>query len=294
MAGVLALAVVPHSGEVFLNLTNIQWPLAAALLLLAAEPVAQSPSRPRLAFAGLAAFTGPFSLLLSPLALRRFYLRQRVDRKIDPIALVVLLGATTQAPILLATSTRAGSASGADFGSVVLATLLSVFPELFGTSHSFPADLHLRLLGATAGVAALLWACAGSTSGSEHRRVLLLGAGIVLLAGIFASISSMGHEPLAFGAGSRYLYVPFVAFVWAMLLALADSNRSRLARLLPCVSLGAVLVNACRLPQAPHFPAPDWASIASHVEAGSIVTFRVAPLLAPVTLLPSGMAAAPK
>lgn len=209
-AATLALAAIPHSGEVFLVLTNIQWPFAAILVLLAAEPVMHPPSRSRMAFAGLAAITGPFSLLLTPLAIWRLASRRISDGGIDRLAIVMLVGATIQAIALFSTSTRAGQAIGADSGGIALTLLLGVFPEIFGTMTSFPADLPLRLAATTAGAIGLLHACGKLSDSRQERLGLIAGGALLLLAGFAICVAKHGGSPRAFGAGARYLYVPFV------------------------------------------------------------------------------------
>ena len=74
----LAFVLVPHTGEVFISLTNLQWPLAVGLVLLI---LADDPATPGQWGADLVALlicglTGPFSIFLWPLFLVRAFLRR--------------------------------------------------------------------------------------------------------------------------------------------------------------------------------------------------------------------------
>jgi len=290
----LALGAVPHSGEVFLILTNIQWPFAAALLLLAAEPVAQPPKRLRLGFAATAALTGPFCLLLSPLAIWRLIQCWRSHRRIDRLAVILLTGAAIQGCVILMSSSRATHAASADPGLLALISLIGVFPELFGTMAGFLDDIPLRLMGTLAGIAGLLYACSCTLPGYAERRVLLLGGGLILGAGLLLCLASHHGSPRAFGAGARYLYVPFVAFTWAMLLALARSERHSLASALPATLLLVLLFHATRHPQAPRYVVPNWKAAALAVKSGETVTFQIAPLDSWVTVKPRSASLMPE
>ncbi len=70
----LLLVLVPHSGEVFLNITNFQWVFSLALVQVLLAPRARN----RIEFLGdvavvfFAGMTGPFLLFLSPLFVWRF------------------------------------------------------------------------------------------------------------------------------------------------------------------------------------------------------------------------------
>jgi len=96
----LALALVPHNGEVFLSLTDLQWLLALALVLLlltddAATAAQRWFDRGALALCGL---TGPFLCFLSPLFVMRAAVRR--TREAATLAVLALLAAALQANYL--------------------------------------------------------------------------------------------------------------------------------------------------------------------------------------------------
>src|SRR5262245_24906877 len=69
----LAVVLVPHSGEVILNLTNLQWITAIGLILVLLAKDAQSTRQSicDIASTALIGLTGPFSLTFMPLFLLR-------------------------------------------------------------------------------------------------------------------------------------------------------------------------------------------------------------------------------
>jgi hypothetical protein len=74
----LAIVVSPHSGEVFLNLTNVHWIMALALLTLIFSEDAQTTTGRRLecCLLVLLCLTGPFGLLFWPLFVSRWLRRK--------------------------------------------------------------------------------------------------------------------------------------------------------------------------------------------------------------------------
>lgn len=282
----LAMVCVPHNGEVFLILTNIQWVFAAALILVLAEPATQTASPWRLAFAALAGLTGPFSVMLAPVALFRAISFRRQNRRLEPIAIVTLCCALVQLGSVVTSSARLGQTVGADYNLLALCVSIGVFPELFGTYSVFPSDLPLRLTGTLAGIAGLLLICTPRITGCNPRRLLIAGGGLVLVAGLAHCVFTHGGAPRALGAGGRYLFVPFTIFTWSLIATWSHFERRWSALLLPAALLFVIALHSAKNPQAPQHPAPPWPDICKSVRHGDTVHFQIAPFQTWVELSP--------
>ena len=97
----LALALVPHTGEVFANLTNVQWPLALGLVLLLTADDANTPvsvGAYHHAAVLLCGLTGPFLIFLSPLFAIRAVKRR--SRESFMLLVVVVVVAAVQAALI--------------------------------------------------------------------------------------------------------------------------------------------------------------------------------------------------
>lgn len=113
--GLLALMylLLPNAWEVFGNLTNSQWHLAllVCLVIVASEPRSNAERVFDVAVAILAALSGPFCLLLLPVAFIQTVLTR--SRNKLAVAVVLVIGCAIQAYGLLTTTREVQSALGA-------------------------------------------------------------------------------------------------------------------------------------------------------------------------------------
>ncbi len=282
LAAAVTLVAVPQGGEIFANLTNAQWPMAAALALLMVEPAGARRLTWQAPFVVIAGLTGPFSLLIAPLCVWRTWRRRTLPA---PEALL-LLTALIQGAVLTLSGSRLASTADISIANVASGLLLYVFPEFTGLKAD---SLGLTVAaGIRVAVTAICAALAISLLGrTRTNRPLLVGLAIFtflsLLAGCLAGVTA-GWIPSAFGEGQRYLYLPFVGFTWCMLLA-TPSAPPRL-RWMGISLLMIAAVHSLLHFQAPRYAAAPWPEVARRVEAGESIVFRVAPLGAEVVLHP--------
>ena len=293
MFAALAWVAVPHGGEIFLNLTNTPWPLAAGLALVLAEGPITHGRGSRLFFVAVAALTGPSSIVLAPVAILRLWDCQRHERRFDRTALLSLSLAAFQLMLVVFSSSRAQLAAGADPVRPLVFMAIEVFPELLGTKASFPSDLALRLAGTAAGLAGLYFATRSAIPAVGMRRRLMQGAGLLAGAGVVIYLAEYGGAPKAFGGGQRYLFVPFALYVWALIAAWSHSPK---ARLIPTLAL-VLLFLAIGYHSGKHFttaryPSVDWPAACRLLRAGQKANIRVAPYATQVTILPAAVAPA--
>lgn len=218
--GALYLAI--PNFEVHANITNAQWHLA----ILAFMVVVAAPS-PRwwwrafdVAVLLLCALSGPFIILLAPIALAVWYVR-RGGQALGIVGLCTVAGLAEGLTALTSLGSRASGPLGATpqllahilVNRVLLAGLLGEqgTPATLTSawSHTAAATAALLLLGAlTVGLA--LW------RGPLELRLLLAFGGMVLLISLARPEQSF-TEPqwpqLAAGSGTRYFIIPMVVWV---------------------------------------------------------------------------------
>jgi hypothetical protein len=229
----LCITTVPVATEVFYGLTNIQWILCLALVVLLGT---RQPGQPRTGWAGLllaalCGLTGPFSLLLLPGVLAVTWLDARGGQpaRYDTRLLLVIAGtALVQALLIVAFPYQrvdASDGSSAFWPSVrravfLLAVHTTHIEALVGDSSS-TSPLKYPVYMAMAIVAGLLLH-AGYRQWKSSRNVLipfaLFAACMVLFATFFAFRRHVGIlHPLY--AGARYFYVPTILLAWVCLYA---------------------------------------------------------------------------
>lgn len=247
LAGALLYTGEPNSHEIDANLTNAQWHLALlAALLVAAVPRSWWTALLDLPLLALAGLTGPFSILLTPIALATS-LRER--RRLPAAAALALTGIVQ---LLVLPSARTGvrhyPAIGLQLadsrifaGQVLVAGLIGnrgyrILHETSGWQR--PAlPLVLTLFGALLAAYAL-W------RGTGFIRLLVVFAALLLGALVFGPQDSPAGPDLIADprAGNRYYFLPILAFDAALLWLLVRTE-TRPLRLLAALCLAlAVLV----------------------------------------------------
>ncbi|HXQ82409.1 MAG TPA: hypothetical protein VN775_13910 [Opitutaceae bacterium] len=237
----LAIVLVPHNGEVFDNLTNVQWIGAIGLIVLL---LARDPERPSqwlldFACAAVISLTGVFSVLFAPLFAARAAIR-RTFASIG-IACFVLAGAAIQVreilhfPLPATAGEKTAYLALATFGQRVSMSLLSP------PSAPDAATLLTRALAGSAGLALLV--VLGLGIGPDRLRRMVFAASLLLLAAAAIYRFRGGILELAsVHNGDRYFFGPKVFFLWILLLHL---RRASALRWLSGALLAAILLNCC-------------------------------------------------
>lgn len=224
---------LPNAQEVYVNLTNAQWHLAAlAFLVLLSRPPAGWPARALDASALIVSgLSGPFCVLLAPVA--AWLAMTRRDGTSLRRAAAVLAAAAVQSAFLLSTlGERSADPLGA--GPRLLARIVSqqvVLGALAGQANmgrlqslaAWQGDI-LPLLGVAVATGLTALALA---SGPVALRLAVLAAGLLFAAAMsHPQISTSGAQwpPMQTpGVGQRYYYVPMLAWL-AVLFTLAGSR----------------------------------------------------------------------
>lgn len=270
--GALAMVAVPHSGEVFLNLTNLHWVLGPLLIvnLLERAPTSRGAAIRRALEIVVAGLSGPIAVCLMPFA-GWWLLRYRRERLAWWPAAAWGLTVGTQLSVLLL-SPRAATADVA----AVFSALWWVVPRYVmallvgeGLPYTRQAAMVVTLLAVPV-VTALFWD--RRNSGRMQAGLLLVAAAGLLVAGRLAS--PFWGNPI--GGGARYAYVPFVLALWALgwIATGAVTRGTRAVALLLC---GCVVLAGFSHWRAKPQSDFAWAQQVREVRAGTRTEFLVHP-----------------
>lgn len=242
----LFVILVPHDGEVFANLTNIQWILAIGLLVM----VLMKPGKSRYALTGdaayvsLAGLTGPYIVTLLPAFIARLWTCRRDSAARLRLFLLTLIAAGTSY-IQMYSVHYTNEDKQYQYQSLAdcfrdmfahLGNLLNIsVARIFGSSlysliNLFRAEgqspIGLDRVALIASCLALLFAVmiAYDVKYSRENRfakfLFIYFAAIMVFAAFYRNrgLASTMLDQLTFTASDRYFYIPKVMFIWLLLL----------------------------------------------------------------------------
>lgn len=238
-----AFVAVAHSGEVFFNITNLQWLTGFVLIqqVLITSPVTRGQRAGDLAILAVVALTGPFSLAFLPLFAWRAW-REKSQPALAALG-VTGLGAAVQAWLVLSTGPRFDYQAEAfrlwPFLEV-LARRVVVWPLLGRDAATALPPAVVTTLGGTVLAATVAWALR-----PHERRTLrlqtLAACGLITLAGAYRARSDLWPaDNLDFS--DRYFYVPRVLLAWLLIWEF-DARPRAVAVLARAACLAGVVAN---------------------------------------------------
>jgi hypothetical protein len=257
----LAFALIPHSGEVFLSLTNIQWCLALVLVLILLANDATSVRQICFDLAAIVVcgLTGPFICFLSPLfVLRAALLRSRTGTMLMIVALTM---AAIQGCCLYAGRNHFARSTPADplqLTSAMGTRIFGTFWTGYGTAVALPSPIRMAL-------AITLLAIGGWFAFRRGEwQVPRVYLGLAWLGFVVPVAAKFLHEPGVLGSptnGDRYFFLPHVLISWLLVIACIQMKGWRSC--VPAALLAASLV--FNLPYLKSAPLHDYAW-ATHVQ----------------------------
>lgn len=272
----LAFVAVPHMGEVFFNITNLQW-LTAFVLIQQVIIAAPKNTRERLGDAlilAVVALTGPFGVVFLPLFVWRAW-RERDRDSLVALALVGA-GAALQVWFMVTTGPRFDYQSAPfQLGPtlVVLARRLVIWPLLGrDLATGLPAPV-VGALGVTILGAVAAW-CLRPHPRRTLRAPILAALVLITLAGVYRTRpDTWAGDNLEFG--ERYFYVPRVLFVWLLVWEFdATSRLAAVASRLFCAAVLVVHVRSYTLPAPKDY---HWASQVEPIRQGVRADLAILP-----------------
>lgn len=268
----LALVLVPDAGEVLLTLTNTQWVLAAALLLILISHDPQSWRQCIHDAGGVLALglTGPFIIAMAPLFVWRA--AQRRTRFSAMLAVAAMLCAATQAIVLL-------NGPGEPTQTNVAWSLILAIPG-WGIASSLVTGGRLN---AEAGIAAMstigalglvgLLALTMCAKRPRTPHLCLLFTLFALLAmSLYRHRADLGA--LFYGAGDRYFYPLQLLSLWLIIGAAVASGRVAIIARALLIGIGVLNVHRLREPPLPDL---NWPAYAARLRNGESVEIPVSP-----------------
>ncbi len=286
----VALIAVPHSGEVFLNVTNLQWILDLLLLvnLLEKAPERTGEMIRRTVELLLAGFSGLMAILLAPLAATWCW-RNRKLKKAWPLILAWVAVIVVQALLLHASERPIRQDAGDVFSS--LHWVMPRYATVLAVGTRLPYSIELGRLIVTGGLLATCVLLVDRSNENRFVSLMLMATAVGIL-----MLSRLGgpHWPNPMGANARYTYVPFVMVMWAFVI-LANGTRRRPHQILALSLYAAAVFASVSTWKAAPLPDGNWPQQVREARGGSRMQFEVAPGLSfPVPFpIPAGPTIAP-
>ena len=213
---VLCTALVPLGNEVWMNLTNVQWPMALLIPLIAFGRRSGNSAGWRvvdLFVLVLACFTGPFALVLAPVVLLTWWLRRGADGgSVSRVHVAIVALAAAVQLVALASYGSVERTEGPfhpmDPGFLQVLFLQVWYPVLSVGVRSIP--LWAQVLLSLGGIA-LLFHFLRKT---DQARVYAWCAVSLFVATLISYRGAPGFLS-PFDAGIRNFYLPTVFLAWA-------------------------------------------------------------------------------
>ena len=265
----VAIALLPHTGEVFGNLANLQWLSALGLvwLLLARDAATPRQSASDALLAVVVGLTGIFSILLTPLFVWRAW--RRKSRSSALLAVLVALIASVQAWTVLHSPATPAGIEDFTVGSAAWFTGYRLTASLFlppAWAEHLPRAALIAL--GLAAIGALL-VCALAPGSRREFRLLIVAC---LVAVIMATIFRARYQLGAFAGlhnGDRYLFIPKLLTVWLLICGWSGPKWIRWSTGAACGLAFLATLAAWRYETLKDH---HWAQYARRIQAGEAVT----------------------
>lgn len=273
----LAIVLIPRPDDIFMTITNIQWVLSLALIVLLISDDTKSISQCIYDYvtAVICGLTGVYSIITLPLFGCRFIQRRTTHSAV--LFVLVGLAAAIQAWFVVhaapLTSTHPNTLNLPD----ILATLgFQLFAHLFSGIWLLPLPVQgLAWLGVVTAtlVGVLTWPTAKSLKQSEPK--LYLGA-ILFLFSAASIFRFKGMLPMFLSPEglSRYFFVPQVMLIWLLIANLA-THRFRQA--FCAILIMALVTTTGMLFRAPALVDFHWREHVASLQPGQAVNIPVNP-----------------
>jgi hypothetical protein len=280
MLAVLYL-VLPNTREIIAGITESQWVLAlcAFLLLVAARPQSRAAKAFDATIFLLSGLTGPFCILLLPIAI---FLAWQRRLRISPLIIIAASSLIQGIELLAHLGSRGAVSLGWNLewfirllgGQVYLATIFGASPI---ASVSAPYLLLFFVCVAAVGTL-LIWR--SFKESSENMRLFLVFAVTSFMFSLAAPLAlppkgETTWQLLAATTGIHYWFLPTLAFAWSLLWCVRSQSES--ARIVSRVLLFLMCFGIIRDLRQPPFVDEHFTIYAHRVEAASPGTEIIIP-----------------
>lgn len=284
-AAFLYLAM-PHSWEVFANVTNSQWHLAflTMLMVIAAAPKSISGKVIDTATASLSGVSGPFCFLLLPVMVLTYLIKR--ESRLIPMIAATAAGCGVQAYFLMTSVRAIQSDRGAGFEAFarIVGRHLAAGPLIGGSGFDRIADAgfwtgaipYLAAACAIGFFAGVIW------KGTTELRLLGIYSALIVAAALYSpAVTLQPGQWEAIASNNialRYWFIPAM-FFYLTLISLVGRERGKL-RAAACILLLTVLAGAMLDWRQPQLKDMDFAAHAERFKqtpAGTAVKIPINP-----------------
>lgn len=208
MIVLLLVLLQPHTGETFFNITNAQWFLSLALIVLLIDKEYKINYR-NFYILILLGLTGPFSVLVLPILFSNIVFKK--DLKENYVKyLIVLVTASIQIYFM----TKSGRISGA-VDTNIFHWLKSFYIFITFGTHGFFALLSVLIWGVLFIYVVKFFCDVYKQRFTAHQLngfLILIALAVIYLAGLWSTKQSpLTLHPL--GGGARYFIIPYALFL---------------------------------------------------------------------------------
>ena len=236
----LAFAVVPHTGEVFLNLTNLQWTLALGMILLAIANDARNTRQQvfDLVCAVVCGLTGPYSVFLIPVFAYRAWARRTWESTILFVTLCAV--GSIQAYLLFINRAEFVRQTPIDIPwllSDMSARIYGTFWAGYNIS-TISASAFWIVLGLGLTVAFAYFVFSAQHWGYAQRVIAISWFCLALPVGIKFVREAFALAPAV--NGDRYFFVPHVLMMWSLVIFI--SGLTDWKRVIPAAALAIAVI----------------------------------------------------
>ncbi len=246
----LAFVLVVGTGEVLINMTNLQWVAAFFLVLqlFTARPTTPAQRCGDLAILLVVGLNGPFAIVLAPL----FAWRAWRDRRLDDCLALGVMTACTLVQGVLVWRTGPGVIAAADpFRPLMFFSILGsrlVTWTLFGPGAVRAGPIWVHAVFGASAIATLLGWALRADSRRPLRAVIVTAFCLVTAACLYRVRADTWQDDNLVN-GDRYFYISRVLLVWLLVLEW-DATPRAVAWTVRALCLGGVLLHV------PHFIIP--------------------------------------
>lgn len=272
----ISLVLVPHDGEVFANLTNIQWILAIGVFVM----VFMEPAKQKLAllfdaiFVTLAGLTGPYIVTLLPVFIvwlwRRWYYRAERLRLLILSVLALVTSSVQMYSVQFTNEDKQFqyaslidclkdiSSNMANMMNIALSrifgsSMLAVINIFHGGGQSQAQIERITTISICIFLLFLVMLTYDLIKGTENRSAkiaTLYFAAVMIFAAFYRNkgLASSPLNQLIFTASDRYFYIPKVMMIWLLLMMAVRSWIAPVRMFFLLIILVTTLQNLKRTP----------------------------------------------
>jgi hypothetical protein len=272
----LAFTLIAHTGEVTINVTNLQWISAFFLIIqpLLSAPTSQLARLTDVLVTALVGLTGPFSIILLPVFAWRWWGERRAFTLLPLLVLAACAG--IQVYFLLHQPTAAPTPAD-PFRPLQLFSVLGsrlLVWSFFGSAVVAPLPPVARAVLAVNFLTALaVWALRSHPLRAQ-RFSLLFGFALLLVACLYRTRPDTWERDNLFN-GDRYFYLPRLLLFWLLILEFDTPHRTIAWTARALVLLGFLVHLPMFLSPAP--PNYHWAEHCDPIRRGTPANLKTLP-----------------